>query len=133
VAAQEDAYNKLVALMENYDYIPTAEEMAAAGMPESHMQAIMKDYLASLQGGGGDDYSGNPPPSEELTPDEIAALDFVTTMWNNQFEYGGGRSFDPYAGVKNTDKLTAAQKAIANETIKEFEKEKIFKTPNKIS
>jgi hypothetical protein len=123
MADQEDAYNKLLGLMENYDYIPTAEEMAAAGMPESHMQAIMKDYLVSLQG----------EPSEELTPDEIAALDFVTTMWNNQFEYGGGRSFDPYAGVKNTDKLTAAQKAIANETIKEFEKKKIFKTPNKIS
>ena len=134
IADQEDAYNKLLGLMENYDYIPTAEEMAAAGMPESHMQAIMKDYLASLQGGGGGGYyySGNPQPSTELTPDEEAALDFVTTMWNSAVESGSSR-FNPYAVVNSTNKLTASQKAIAQETIKDFEKNEIFKHPNKIT
>lgn len=58
LADQEDAYNKLVALMENYHYEPTAEELAAAGMPEAHKNAIMKPYYDALadsmaQTGGG--------------------------------------------------------------------------------
>ena len=48
MADQEDAYNKLVALMTNYHYEPTAEEMAAAGMPEAHKNAIMKPYYDML-------------------------------------------------------------------------------------
>lgn len=68
MADQEDAYNKLVALMENYHYEPTAEELAAAGMPEAHKNAIMKPYYdalaaaraaaASSGGGGGSSGSG---------------------------------------------------------------------------
>ena len=134
MADQEDAYNKLLALMENYDYIPTAEEMAAAGMPESHMQAIMKDYLASLQGGGGGGYyySGNPNPAPEPSDDETAAYNFVTSMWNSAVE-GGSSRFNPYAVVNSTNKLTTSQKAAAQEIIKEFESTGAFKTNKKLS
>ena len=134
LANQEDAYNKLLGLMENYDYIPTAEEMAAAGMPESHMQAIMKDYLASLQGGGGGGYyySGNPNPAPKPSDDETAAYNFVTSMWNSAVE-GGSSRFNPYAVVNSTNKLTASQKAAAQEIIKEFESTGAFKTNKKLS
>lgn len=60
LAAQEDAYDKLVALMENYHYEPTEAELAAAGMPVAHKNAIMQPYydmLAAQQAansGGGD-------------------------------------------------------------------------------
>ena len=40
MAEQDDAYNKLVALMTSYGYQPTEEEMAEAGMTEAHMNAI---------------------------------------------------------------------------------------------
>lgn len=134
MADQEDAYNKLLGLMENYDYIPTAEEMAAAGMPESHMKAIMKDYLASLQGGGGGGYyySSNPNPATEPSDDETAAYNFVTSMWNNAVE-GGSSRFNPYAVVNSTNQLTASQKAAAQEIVKEFESTGAFKTNKKLS
>ncbi len=38
---QQEAYNKLVALMTNYNYKPTDEELAAAGMSEKQMKAIL--------------------------------------------------------------------------------------------
>lgn len=134
VAAQEDAYNKLVALMENYDYVPTAEEMAAAGMPEAHMQAIMRDYLASLQGGGGGGYyySGNPNPDPSYNEDEDVAYNFVTNMWNNAVANGSSR-FNPEAVVKSTNQLTASQKAAAQEIIKEFQSSGAFKNNKKLS
>lgn len=48
MADQDEAYNKLVALMTNYNYEPTAEEMEAAGMPEAHKNAILKPYYDAL-------------------------------------------------------------------------------------
>lgn len=136
MADQEDAYNKLLGLMENYDYIPTAEEMAAAGMPESHMQAIMRDYLASLQGSGGGSgyyYSGNQNDDDGgLTQDEETAYNYVVNMWNNAVE-GGSSRFNPYAVVNSTNKLTKNQKAAAQEIIKEFESTGAFKNNKKLS
>lgn len=134
IADQEDAYNKLVALMENYDYIPTAEEMAAAGMPESHMQAIMRDYLASLQGGGGSYYGRNPKPATDdgMTADEETAYNYVVNMWNNAVE-GGSSRFNPSAVVNSSNQLTASQKTAAQQIIKELESAGVFKNNKKLS
>lgn len=139
LAAQEDAYDKLVALMENYHYEPTEEELAAAGMPVAHKNAIMKPYYdalaaaraasASSGGGGGQPYQG---PAQTMTGDEEAAYDFVTSMWNNAVE-GGSSRFNPYAVVNSTNKLTASQKAAAQEIIKEFESTGAFKNNKKLS
>lgn len=41
MAAQGDEYNKLVALMTNYGYNPTEDEMIAAGMTEAQKNAIL--------------------------------------------------------------------------------------------
>ena len=41
MADRENEYSKLVALMTNYGYTPTADEMASAGMSNAQMQAIM--------------------------------------------------------------------------------------------
>lgn len=41
LADQDDAYNKLVALMTGYGYKPTEDEMANAGMSDAHMRAIL--------------------------------------------------------------------------------------------
>lgn len=41
LADQDSAYSKLMALMTGYNYKPTAEEMAAAGMTEEQMKAIL--------------------------------------------------------------------------------------------
>lgn len=76
---QKEAFDRLVVMMTKYDYQPTAEEMAAAGMSEEQMQAILKkkknrgglpadweDYLAWLQSlidnrpGGSNAAAGNP-------------------------------------------------------------------------
>lgn len=139
LAAQEDAYNKLVALMENYHYEPTEEELAAAGMPVAHKNAIMKPYYdalaaaraasASSGGGGGQPYN---PPSQEPTADEEAAFEFVKTSWNNAVDSGGSR-YDPSAAVRVTNQLTPSQKAAAQEIIKDFTAAGIFKHNKKIS
>ena len=55
LADQDSAYSKLLALMTGYNYKPTAEEMAAAGMTEAQMRAILglPDPSAVSSGGGG--------------------------------------------------------------------------------
>ena len=60
LADQEAAYSKLLALMEGYKYQPTAEEMAAAGMTEAQMRAILglPDPNAVSSGGGGGKVGG---------------------------------------------------------------------------
>ena len=50
---QQDAYNKLVALMTSYDYKPSEEEMAAAGMTEEQMKAILGLGKKKKASGGG--------------------------------------------------------------------------------
>lgn len=52
IADQDDAYSKLVALMTNYGYIPTKDEMAYAGMSDAQMRAIMGIPDAVITGGG---------------------------------------------------------------------------------
>lgn len=93
MADQEDAYNKLVALMENYHYEPTAEELAAAGMPVAHKNAIMQPYYDALaaaraasasSGGGGSSggRGGNPNPEEDdndVTDNSITYSDVAMT------------------------------------------------------
>ena len=60
LADQDAAFNKLLALMEGYKYQPTAEEMAAAGMTEEQMRAILglPDPSAGSSGGGGGKVGG---------------------------------------------------------------------------
>jgi hypothetical protein len=60
LADQDAAFNKLLALMEGYKYQPTAEEMAAAGMTEAQMRAILglPDPSAGSSGGGGGKVGG---------------------------------------------------------------------------
>lgn len=53
MAEQDDAYNKLVALMTSYGYQPTEEEMAEAGMTEAHMNAITGKNKKKRGGSGG--------------------------------------------------------------------------------
>ena len=102
VAAREDAYNKLVALMQNYNYEPTAEELAAAGMPVAHKNAILADYYASLQGGGGGYYyySGNPNPEDDDTGDDsITYSDVALTV--SQLQQQGATKNDIYQYISS--------------------------------
>ena len=64
LADQDAAYNKLLALMTGYRYKPTAEEMAAAGMTEAQMRAILglPDPSAVSSGGGGGKVGGKDGP-----------------------------------------------------------------------
>lgn len=144
MADQEDAYNKLVALMENYHYEPTAEELAAAGMPVAHKNAIMKPYYDALaaaraakasSGGGGSSGgrgSGGGGGGGGLTEDEETAYNYVVNMWNNAVE-GGSSRFNPYTVVKSTNQLTSSQKTAAEQIIKEFESTGAFKNNKKLS
>ena len=65
IADQDDAYSKLVALMTNYGYMPTKDEMAYAGMSDAQMKAILgiKDGGVGGSGGGvgGTGGNGDPP------------------------------------------------------------------------
>lgn len=62
-AAQDDEYNKLVALMTNYGYNPTEDEMIAAGMTEAQKNAI----LGINPNATAKSRSGGPP---KLPPDD---------------------------------------------------------------
>ena len=62
LADQDDAYNKLVSLMTGYGYKPTEDEMAAAGMSDAHMRAILgldKQKSSGRSSGGSYVASGN--------------------------------------------------------------------------
>ena len=64
LADRGNAFSKLMALMTGYGYKPTAEEMAAAGMTEAQMKAILgiKDGVGGTGGGvGGTGGNGDPP------------------------------------------------------------------------
>ena len=62
IADRDNAFSKLMALMTGYGYKPTAEEMAAAGMTEAQMKAILgiKDGVGGSSGGGGVGAGGHP-------------------------------------------------------------------------
>ncbi|MBQ5671157.1 MAG: hypothetical protein IIV43_02225 [Oscillospiraceae bacterium] len=60
MAAEKDAYNKqqkaydrLVDMMTTMGYVPTAEELAAAGMSEQHKEAYLNYFNSMLAAGGG--------------------------------------------------------------------------------
>lgn len=87
MADQDEAYNKLVALMTNYHYEPTAEEMAAAGMPEAHKNAIMKPYYDMLTAQNGEYVEPQYPPvgPEDTEPTLSAAgLEFERKLTEAQ-------------------------------------------------
>lgn len=64
MAEQDDAYNKLVALMTSYGYQPTEEEMAEAGMTEAHMNAITGKNKKKSSG-------GSRPIEDGVDPDDV--------------------------------------------------------------
>ena len=79
IADQDDAYSKLVALMTNYGYMPTKDEMAYAGMSDAQMRAIMgiPDEVLTSGGGRGTGGSGGGLGSYDThnyTPEEIKKL-----------------------------------------------------------
>ena len=49
---QQKAYDRLVDMMTTMGYVPTAEELAAAGMSEQHKQAYLNYYNAMVPTGG---------------------------------------------------------------------------------
>lgn len=79
----QDAYSKLMQLMLDYHYEPTADELAAAGMTTAQKNAVMKpyyDYLAALAaaeedsgrgGGGSGPYVPPTGPDNGGTGDDI--------------------------------------------------------------
>ncbi len=50
---QQDAYDRLSEMMLTLGYVPTAEELQAAGMSDSAMQAYRNYYVASTASSGG--------------------------------------------------------------------------------
>lgn len=85
LADQQNAYNKLLDLMINYHYEPTAEELAAAGMTTGQKNAVMKpyyDYLAALEAAAYEENSGSRggayvPPSK-TKDDDPDTIDWIT-------------------------------------------------------
>lgn len=85
LADQQNAYNKLLDLMINYHYEPTAEELAAAGMTTGQKNAVMKpyyDYLAALEAAAYEENSGGrggayvPPTEPEEPPNDDVPPDY---------------------------------------------------------
>lgn len=68
---QQANYEKLVALMKQYKYMPTAEEMAAAGMSEEEMKAIMGLNKKRSGGGGSQTIGVNTEIVEETTGENV--------------------------------------------------------------
>ena len=76
MAAEKDAYNRqqknydrLVDMMTTMGYVPTAEELAAAGMSEQHKDAYLNYYNAMLPTGG----RGGGKKEDEEEPDAFDA------------------------------------------------------------
>lgn len=71
IADRDNAFSKLMALMTGYGYKPTAEEMAAAGMTDAQMKAILgiKDGVggAGGRGSGGGANDDDPTPKKEVS------------------------------------------------------------------
>ena len=79
LADQDAAYSKLLALMEGYNYQPTAEEMEAAGMTDAQMRAILglPDPNAVSSGGGGGKVGGKGAyvdPNSKGAPEETEEI-----------------------------------------------------------
>ncbi|MBQ3257297.1 MAG: hypothetical protein IJA67_07790 [Oscillospiraceae bacterium] len=78
-AAEKDAYNReqkaydrLVEMMTTMGYVPTGEELAAAGMSEQHRDAYLR-YYNSLQTAGGGGRGGKKDDKEEDAYDSALA------------------------------------------------------------
>jgi hypothetical protein len=66
LADRDNAFSKLMALMTGYGYKPTAEEMAAAGMTDAQMRAILgiPDEVVTSGGGRGSGVGAGGPPKD---------------------------------------------------------------------
>ena len=110
LADQDAAYNKLMALMTGYRYQPTSEEMAAAGMTEAQMQAILG--LNKTASSGSSKRSGTPIP--EPNPKVVYGpgidagekgtygnddLDYVKTNVKQLVNSGNTAALDRYMGA----------------------------------
>ena len=118
----QDAYNKLMQLMIDYHYEPTADELAAAGMTTAQKNAVMKpyyDYLAALaaaaeedsgRGGGGGAYiNPNAFTEEQLLDKERESYKVVNQSNSLGVRVGNG-------GMQ----WEALEKAVSDGTVKEI-------------
>ena len=116
LADQDAAYTKLLALMTGYRYQPTAEEMAAAGMTDAQMRAILglPDPNAVSSGGGavttkkstsktnpvfgtGIDAGGKDPNGNDAYGNDD--LDYVKTNVKQLVNSGNTAALDRYMGA----------------------------------
>ena len=67
MADQDAEYEKLLTLMTSYGYQPTEEEMAAAGMSDAHMRAILG--LDKKKSSGGTGVTGDVNATDDVTGD----------------------------------------------------------------
>lgn len=76
---KQDAFDRLVALMTQYNYKPTAEELAAAGMSEEMMKAILKRNKGKSAKSSSSGSGGNPSETEEYD----AYIEYLLSLINN--------------------------------------------------
>ena len=88
IADQDDAYNKLVALMTGYRYKPSEDEMAAAGMSAAQRDAILR--LGAYA----------PPPVYEEESSGGRSAYVPQESPNPQDDGGGGENWITYANVE---------------------------------
>lgn len=80
-AMQQSSYDRLVDMMMTMGYVPTAEELAAAGMSNEHANAYMAYYnkLNPKSSGGG--YTGSPKKEPTLQEDELSISNSHGESW----------------------------------------------------
>ena len=124
LADRDNAFSKLMALMTGYGYKPTAEEMAAAGMTDAQMRAILgiKDGVGGTGGTGG---NGDPPGDPPLDPlgDGLGipkATDPLTgagQAWVNRNLYGYTSNTDTNVDPNKANYMTDDEKDWANDML----------------
>lgn len=135
MADQDDAYDKLVALMTGYGYKPTADELAYAGMTDAQYRAIMGIPDPSVSsgggGGGGRGSGGLTYDTQGYTVEEIKAMQeaagiAVDGIWGPDTQNAYDSGYRPDSGGGNNDitysdvALSAAQLKQAGATKQEI-------------
>lgn len=112
MADQDDAYDKLVALMTGYGYKPTADELAYAGMTDAQYRAIMGIPDPSVSSGGGDGggrgSGGLTYDTQGYTVEEIKAMQeaagiAVDGIWGPDTQNAYDSGYRPDSGGSGSD------------------------------
>lgn len=102
-ATAQQAYSRLYALIGSTGYMPSADELAAAGMTQEAADALRNEYLrqtgqlpATGGGGGGNGpqwtYSGDPPKTGAMSIDDLEK----SLLNNKEFMGNSGAKIDYY-------------------------------------